>query len=229
MKNIFKKFRFFKEKRGFRVFYGDSRDSSILKVAIRPGFTLKYDVHHEAMLVLHLFFIAFYIAMPNFISEEKIDGMHEYLYGTAYHNKALWFYWGTKMYRIRMPWDWEHVRAEVMDQAGNLQPRKKWSGDKDDLRHIKEFDYTYKLKNGEIQKRKAKVHIEEREWRWYWFQWLPYPRKISRSISVDFNDEVGEGTGSWKGGVMGCGLEMKPGETMAITLRRMEKIQKFGR
>lgn len=227
MKKIFKKFRFFKEKRGFRVFYGDYRDSSILEVAIHPGFSLKYDVHHEAMLVLHLFFIAFYIAMPNFIAEEKIDGMHEYVYGIGYHHKTIWFHWGTKYYTIRMPWNWEHVRAEVMDQAGNLQPMKSALSNKDDLRHIKEFDYTYKLKSGEIQKRKAKVYIEEREWRWYWFQWLPYPRIKRRSIWVNFNNEVGERTGSWKGGVMGCGFEMKPGETMAMTLRRMEKDQKF--
>ncbi len=33
--------------------------------------------------------------------------------------------------------------------------------------------------------------------------------------------------GSWKGGVLGCGYEMKPGETPKQTLRRMERERVF--
>jgi len=48
-----------------------------------------------------------------------------------------------------------------------------------------------------------------------------------RTIAVEFNEEVGERTGSWKGGVLGCGYDMKPGETRLECLRRMERERRF--
>ena len=47
------------------------------------------------------------------------------------------------------------------------------------------------------------------------------------SIGVSFDGEVGEETGSWKGGCVGCGYEMLPGEVPLDTLRRMERDRKF--
>jgi len=44
---------------------------------------------------------------------------------------------------------------------------------------------------------------------------------------VKFSDEVGERTGSWKGGVIGTGSEMRPGESPEQCLRRMERERKF--
>lgn len=48
-----------------------------------------------------------------------------------------------------------------------------------------------------------------------------------RAIDVQFSDEVGERTGSWKGGTIGCGYNMLPGESPLDTLRRMEAERKF--
>jgi hypothetical protein len=44
---------------------------------------------------------------------------------------------------------------------------------------------------------------------------------------IEFNDEVGERTGSWKGGTLGCGYNLLPNETPLECLRRMEKERKF--
>jgi len=46
---------------------------------------------------------------------------------------------------------------------------------------------------------------------------------------VSFDAEVGEGTGSYKGGVVGCSHDMLPFETPIETLRRMEKEVRFNR
>lgn len=48
-----------------------------------------------------------------------------------------------------------------------------------------------------------------------------------RGIDVDFDGEVGERTGSWKGGTVGCSYESRPGETPVQTLRRMERERRF--
>jgi hypothetical protein len=42
-------------------------------------------------------------------------------------------------------------------------------------------------------------------------------------IDIEFNDEVGERSGSWKGGTIGCSYAMLPTDTIESCLRRMEK------
>jgi hypothetical protein len=68
------------------------------------------------------------------------------------------------------------------------------------------------------------THIEEREWRrgTGWFKWLSWfsPKKVSRSLSLDFSDEVGPEKGSWKGGMVGHSIEMLPGELHEAAFRR---------
>lgn len=58
-------------------------------------------------------------------------------------------------------------------------------------------------------------------------KWFPFIRTVNKSIEIQFNDEVGEDTGSWKGGCIGCGYNMLPNETPEMTLRRMEKERIF--
>jgi hypothetical protein len=89
------------------------------------------------------------------------------------------------------------------------------------------YPYTYTLKSGVVQHRKALLKVSEREWRWHWFKWLPLTKMVRKTIDITFDDEVGERTGSWKGGTLGCGYNMKPGELPEQTLRRMEKERKM--
>jgi hypothetical protein len=70
----------------------------------------------------------------------------------------------------------------------------------------------------------VETYAEEREWRLGtgWFRWLGYiaPVKRRRSLDMSFKKEVGPEKGSWKGGMMGTGIEMLPGETHEQAFRR---------
>lgn len=66
--------------------------------------------------------------------------------------------------------------------------------------------------------------IEEREWHRGegWFTWLRFfwPAKIRRSLDLKFSAEVGPQKGSWKGGTIGHGIDMEPGETPRAAFER---------
>jgi hypothetical protein len=70
----------------------------------------------------------------------------------------------------------------------------------------------------------AKTKIEEREWRagTGWFRWLSLFRsaKVRRSLYIAFSAETGERKGSWKGGTLGHGIDMRPGELHEDAFRR---------
>jgi hypothetical protein len=84
--------------------------------------------------------------------------------------------------------------------------------------------YTDKI-DGEVVN--ATISVEEREWRPLWFQWTNLFAKKRRTISIDFDKEVGKQKGSWKGGCVGCGYDLKSDETPVECLRRMEIERKF--
>lgn len=155
-----------------------------------------------------------------------------YWYGEHGHN-SIWICWGMKKRAIYMPWSLQWVRTSVLRFDGKWEHERR--GDKKDFWEDKwksivwneTLPYKYVLISGEIQLRLATIKVEEREWRWRLFTWLPLTKKVRRTIDVSFNDEVGERTGSWKGGTIGCGYEMLPNEQPIETLRRMEKDRKF--
>lgn len=150
--------------------------------------------------------------------------------------KALFLYWGSKCTILYYPWaDWICVRDQLMDEGGKLWNRPKWikfadGMDKEDEPpnlYERILPYTYTLKSGQVQDRTAKIGVEEREWRLRLLQWTKLFNKISRCIWIEFDHEVGEKSGSWKGGVMGCGYTLLPNEDPIDCLRRMEKERKF--
>ena len=132
-------------------------------------------------------------------------------YGFQFCEDLLWLHYGKSKGKrddptitIYMPWHWEHREHTVLSDK-------------------EEHPYRYFLRSGEVQIRTATINAESRRWtRW----WLPR-EKVHKSINVMFDAEVGERTGSWKGGCIGCGYEMKPGETPLQTLRRMERERTF--
>lgn len=196
-------------------------------VEILKGFSFNYKIfqyHERYTLIFSLVYLTFYISLPNFGYDfNKWDRS----WGFYYFQRSFWFCWGQKTWSLRLPWDFEMVRHEVLFPDGSLRKPPGDSWDVADGRMVEKHPYTYTLKNGIEQNRTATVYTEEREWRWRWFKWLPWPRIIRRCIDVSFNDEVGERTGSWKGGVMGCGYDVLPGEKMGDTLRRMERERVF--
>jgi hypothetical protein len=134
-------------------------------------------------------------------------------YGFAFFGDKLWFYFGKDTGRSRdprryiaisMPWEWQHRQHEVMGEP-------------------EQHRFRYVLRSGEVQERVATIKAERRLWTRRWFPW----KRESRYIDVEFNKEVGERTGSWKGGVLGMGFPMTEGETPLMTLRRMEATEKL--
>jgi hypothetical protein len=132
-------------------------------------------------------------------------------YGFQFYEDLLWIRWGkAKGTRddpsktVRMPWAWKHKEHKVLTMPET-------------------HAYRYIMNSGTIQKREATIQKESRTWtRW----WIPYKR-VDVCIDVRFNDEVGERSGTWKGGTIGCSYAMLPTESPAEALRRMEKERRF--
>lgn len=132
-------------------------------------------------------------------------------YGFVFFDDGLHIHWGKShgtrddpFTIIKMPWAWRHREHKILTEPEN-------------------FSYTYRLRSGEVQQRTAAVNVESRMWT---RPWLPRKR-LSRSINVKFDGEVGERSGSWKGGTIGCGYEMLPNESAWMALRRMEREREF--
>lgn len=129
-------------------------------------------------------------------------------------NPSLWLWWGNSDGRsatprksaiIYGPWDWGSAHRFDKEPVDG------------------EHDFSYTLKSGEVQNRKAKLEIHELEWHRWWLPW----KRVSRGIWVDFDGEVGERTGTWKGGTVGCGYDLLPNETPLECFRRMESEREF--
>lgn len=89
------------------------------------------------------------------------------------------------------------------------------------------YEFRYVLRNGQVQERTATVIAERRTLSRHILHRLGWPKTVKHSINVQFDGEVGERTGSWKGGAVGCGYDMVPDETPLDALRRMERERKF--
>jgi len=95
-----------------------------------------------------------------------------------------------------------------------------------EITHSQLFDYIYFKKDGTAQERIATVTVERRKW---YLRCWPWYKKVNTAIWVKFDQEVGEGSGSWKGGVTGSGYDILPNETPEQCLRRMEQFRTFDR
>jgi hypothetical protein len=127
------------------------------------------------------------------------------------------------------PFELKHISHEVRRADGSWAPYVgTWEHEKDpDARYEETFPYRYVLKNGDVQERTATVYVDRMEWRPRCLRWTRLFRKVRTSIDVTFSDEVGERTGSWKGGTTGCGYELRSNESAEECLRRMESERKF--
>lgn len=161
-----------------------------------------------------------------------------------------------KCFYMPWDWDWVRTSALKKDGTWEHETKKDRKSFYDDewkkILWIESYPYTYVLKKGKIQNRLAEIKVEEREWRWKGLKWLPFIRTINKTIDVKFKyngplkryvilekngfknpyfedevDEIGERTGSYKGGTTGCSYRMLKNETPLETLRRMEKERIF--
>lgn len=141
----------------------------------------------------------------------------------GYQEEGLWLHWGAK----RKGYDWPFALFTVSYEQQLADGEWVSVFDNDAKPNTEAHPYRYVLQSGEEQNRTATVskrrHVLSRRG----LHWLGWPVTIKESIDVNFDAEVGERTGSWKGGCTGCGYDLRPGETMLQSLRRMEAERKF--
>jgi hypothetical protein len=138
--------------------------------------------------------------------------------------------YGWKMW-IWMPWNWENSGHQYMNTDMQWVNEPAWS-ERDKAKRLTNISpYKYKLNNGEVQERIATITVSRMQWHKRFFVRVLKlnigPKFRKQYIDVNFNDEVGEKAGDYKGGCTGCSYEMKKGELPLATLRRMERERKF--
>jgi len=133
-----------------------------------------------------------------------------------------------------LPWmNWRFIREswygptgqhiETLWETGNREVRSaQWDWRREFEASLAKVRFQIRDYDGELIT--ASTHIEEREWRFGTglFKWLSLfrPARIRRSLSIEFAKEVGTQKGSWKGGLIGTGIHMLPGELHEAAFRR---------
>jgi len=142
---------------------------------------------------------------------------------------GLTFHWG--MWRKSFDWPWDlHTLAYEEQLADGSWRKVLYSFEKDENTeevYSEQHPYTYTLRSGEVQHRTATVSKRRHVLCRRAFKRLGWPCWVKESIDVEFDGEVGERTGSWKGGCIGCDYDLLSGEAMVDALRRMESERKF--
>lgn len=193
---------------------------------------------HSSFIVRLPFLFKAYIKIGK-EREHKWDDK-EWSYGFYVYtwSEDVVFSWGTRRFRLEFPWMLKWQSTEILDfdrkvlhTTTTKDKQIYFNGGKFDQGEAikqsiaKSYDYVYKLNDGTIQNRIATIKcIERMTWGWKWFPWKKH---IRIDIDVRFNEEVGEKSGSWKGGCIGCSYDILPNETPEQCLRRMEQERKF--
>jgi hypothetical protein len=163
-------------------------------------------------------------------------------YGFDIHGNAIWIYkggdfdesWGQVTSNAWWTWDlpwftFNHIGHFLMRKDGSWRRVEKSEFSHDIIENdesilVEKHDYLYERINGEVQKRIATCNVEKRVWSRKWF---PFVKMVKKTMNVNFSDEVGEQSGSWKGGVIGTGHDMLPNENVAQCVNRMQSERKF--
>ncbi len=223
-----------------RYFYKSGKGYR-LEISKRWGLALALCHFEEnASLQVMLIYGQFFIRLPKSFWREPKEMMSSYGFSWAWgkddRGRDIHFNWGDKYKIIHMPWDYTHIRHDILmaDKTWKRVGKGGLDNMNDDSmpwrwtdKFQETYDYKYLLRSGNAQEVKATIGVEEREWRQKWLKWTPLFAKVRRTIDVSFSNEVGERSGSWKGGCTGCGYNLLKGETPLQCLRRMEKERKF--
>lgn len=212
-----------------------------LSVNLRPGLALALcnfgddDDGGHFSLLCHLIWPEVFLRLPFLRRRPHPDMMLDSWGFSLGENSGIHLNWGRTCKIVHLPWALEWYRTSYLLVDGSWWTERR--GKKLDFKVKRSlldhkawehhYPYRYKLKSGEVQQRMARVRVNVWEWRRRWLPWTSAFAKVQRSIDVEFSDEVGERTGTWKGGTIGCGYEMLPGESALQTLRRMERERTF--
>jgi hypothetical protein len=162
-------------------------------------------------------------------------------WGFNYHDNKIWIYiggggnfeGGKKWVTFTMPWDYTWVRTSLLlrDKVSWVHETKgnrlsfyedKWKDP--NVVFIETHPFTDKHDGTVVN---ATILVKEREWRPLAFKWTSLFSMVRRTIDIEFDQEVGQRKGSWKGGTIGCGYDLRKGETPLECLKRMELERKF--
>jgi hypothetical protein len=149
-------------------------------------------------------------------------------------DEPQWSVFGCSEFRLSFRWggrsryhDWPGTIFTVAYEQQMLDGSWRDVFDRTDKPYSETHPYTYVLRSGEVQNRKATItkrrHVLNRRW----LKRFGWPNTIRESINIKFDGEVGECTGSWKGGTIGCSYDLRAGEVILEALRRMEGEKKF--
>lgn len=185
---------------------------------------------------LHPIFGKWFIFIPTWLLKprEPYELMESWGFQYNADSRDLHLHWGRHTRVFFNPFGWKHYSTEILTKAGNFRQRKSPSlnGDEYDSAHapledvhVEQHPYHCLIDDGEVQHVTATVCMERTTWRR--FKWLPWPHSVEYSIDIEFDDEVGERAGSWKGGCLGCVYTMRRGERVRDTLRRMQRERRF--
>lgn len=145
-------------------------------------------------------------------------------YGAQTHDGST-----TKSKVYFLPWKaWRHVRQSFYGLEGEHfatvpeRPRVSWAAFDAIKNACPKVRFAFEDYDGE--RLTATTHIEESEWLagegWFrWLSWFRHP-KVCRTLQIEFSGETGKEKGSWKGGTIGTGIEMLPGELHEAAFRR---------
>lgn len=199
--------------------------------------------HEHESLQVGLFRFSMYFKLPKFLRGEVM----EEAYGFYFGDDALVFEWNRKRKFFHYPWALDfHARYErvtstkfgpdhavtcwikLEDMRDSLmREQKRRYLPHGEVATKETHPYTYTLRNGEVQKRNATIYAQRYEHRRRWLHFVDWFALKNDSIDIEFDEEVGERTGSWKGGCTGCSYQLLAGESNLDCLRRMEAERKF--
>lgn len=158
---------------------------------------------------------------PREYSVGVFDGYLSVQYGRVTHDSSTEQRWG-----YFLPWtQWRHISNRLYGADGALVAdvaTMGWEEHRKVTYALSKVRFAiYDFDGEQIE---ATTYIEDRTWRrgTGLFRWLGYvwPIKYRRSLDISFDKETGPEKGSWKGGTMGTGIEMLPGEDHETAFRR---------
>jgi len=204
---------------------------------VLPAFNVALGGYFSARVQIQIYWIygSLFLKLPVNTKYNECDPPS---YGVSFTDvdgdgwQQIHWHWGRKYWIWNMPWtlnwvrtsrllndgiSWEHeTKMHRVDSWENKE--RYWAGT---------YPYRYLLKDGTAQHRYATLTVVERKWRRKWLMFTDLFSRTFRRIEIDFDREVGERTGLWKGGVMGCGYALRQGEHPERALRRMEAERLF--
>lgn len=188
------------------------------------------------------------------VYEEDINNPEKkygfYLYGDGGFFDSFWYYVNknghSDVKSIDMPWSYKFYRHSILLKDGSWwtsldkdvrKARKSGIDTYSDKRYYLDSDdesifkaklpFSYTTKHGTEQNTTATVRMEEREWRQRWLYWTKLFNHVSTVLEIEFNDEMGNKRGSWKGGTLGCSCKVTKNQKekldLITPLKRFEK------